>query len=570
MLTWQNVATPRKRCHDVRVNKPSRFPHSLVLIFAMVIVGQLLTYVLPKGEFQTEPKPTAGESYTEIAGQAPLRERLAKARQQRGLAPDQLAALLVVSPMTVKDWEAGAPADGEPWRRGTHIEAEVGALLEKWIADGQPPDQGAIGKWKQSVDARKRVVPGTYAVTDECETLPWHATLTSIAKGFAEAQDIIFFVFVVGGVIGIVRATGAIDALIGSAIGAFSGQPVLLVAGMTLLFAIGSSTIGMAEEYMPFVPILVTLCLAFKMDAVVALGIVYIGAGVGYGCAAVNPFTVTIAQDIAGVERQSGWEFRVIFMLIAAAVGVIHIMRYARKVQRDPQQSLVKDIDYSKGYEMPQNVTLTGSRMVVLGCFAGAIALFVVGSAKWEWYFTELMALFLGLGIVSAIVGRVSPNAAATKFCEGAAEMTTTALLIGVARTIEVVLTDGTVIHTIINGIADSIQGFGPFLASIGMLVVQSVANLFIPSGSGQAYVTMPIMAPLAEICQVTPQTAVLAYQIGDGFMNMIVPTNALLMGMLALGRIPFGRWMKFILPLMLQLYLLAGAAMFVAWYIEY
>src|SRR5690606_28642932 len=110
----------------------------------------------------------------------------------------------------------------------------------------------------------------------------------------------------------------------------------------------------------------------------------------------------------------------------------------------------------------------------------------------------------------------------------------------------------------------------GPFLASIGMLVVQSIANLFIPSGSGQAYVTMPIMAPLAEICQVTPQTAVLAYQVGDGFMNMIVPTNALLMRMLALGRIPFGRWMKFILPLMFQLYLLAGAAVFVAWYIQY
>ena len=173
-------------------------------------------------------------------------------------------------------------------------------------------------------------------------------------------------------------------------------------------------------------------------------------------------------------------------------------------------------------------------------------------------------------GIVCAIVGKVSPNIAATRFCEGAADMTTTALLIGVARTIEVVLTDGTVIHTIINGIAESISGLGPFLASIGMLAVQSVANLFIPSGSGQAYVTMPIMAPLAEICEVTPQSAVLAYQIGDGFTNMIVPTNALLMGMLALGRIPFGRWIKFILPLMFQLYLLAIGAMFVAWMIDY
>src|SRR5690606_32707423 len=143
---------------------------------------------------------------------------------QRGLTEDQLATLFIVSKQTVKDWEAGEPAEGEPWRRGTHIEAAVGALLHKWISDGVPPDAAALGKWKSSVDARKRVVPGTYEVIDGGEALPWHATLTSIAKGFAEAQDIIFFVFVVGGVIGIVRATGAIDALIGSAINAFSGK----------------------------------------------------------------------------------------------------------------------------------------------------------------------------------------------------------------------------------------------------------------------------------------------------------------------------------------------------------
>lgn len=552
------------------VNKPSRFPHSLVLIFAMVVVGQLLTYVLPQGEFKTEPKPSAGEAYTEIEGQAPLRERIAAARQERGLSEGDLATLFIVAPKTVRDWESGKPQEGEAWRSGTHIEANVGALLHKWVQDGAPPDAKAISDWKAAVKARTPIVPNTYSHIEDGESLPWHATLTSIAKGFAEAQDIIFFVFVVGGVIGIIRATGAIDALLGRAIQAFSGQPVLLVGGMTLVFAIGSSTIGMAEEYMPFIPILVTLCLALKMDAIVALGIVYIGAGVGYGCAAVNPFTVTIAQDIAGVEKQSGWEFRVIFMLIAATIGVIHIMRYARKVQADPQRSLVRDIDYSKGYEMPDNINLTGSRIIVLLCLVAAIVTFVYGSANHGWYFTELMALFLGLGIVSAIIGKVSPNATATKFCEGAADMTTTALLIGVARTIEVVLTDGAVIHTIINGIAEAIAGFGPFLASVGMLAVQSVANLFIPSGSGQAYVTMPIMAPLAEIVEVTPQTAVLAYQVGDGFTNMIVPTNALLMGMLALGRIPFARWIKFILPLMFQLYLLAIGAMFVAWYIQY
>lgn len=550
------------------MNKPSRFPHSLVLIFAMVVLAQLMTYVLPKGKFETEPRPDRGNPFVESTepGVAALRVRLAAARSERGLNEGAFAAIFHVSEKTVTAWEAGPVGEKETWRIGAQIEANVGALLDRWVRTGQAPTAAEIAAWKAAVnDNHPTVVGGSYANITDADPLPWHATLTAIPRGFIGRADIIFFVFVVGGVIGILRATGAIDALIGSAIQGFSGKPVLLIAGMTLLFAVGSSTIGMAEEYMPFIPLLVTLSLALKMDAVVALGIVYIGAGVGYGCAALNPFTVAIAQDIAGVEPTSGWLFRVVFMVAACTVGVLHIVRYANRIKRDPARSLVRDIDYSKGYEMPEDVALTGQRIGVMVLFVGAIVLFVYGVAQWDWYFHELMAVFIGLGIASAIVSLLNPNLVATKFCEGAAEMTTTALLIGVASTIEVVLKDGQVIDTIIQGIAAAIDGAGPFFASLGMLVVQSVANLFIPSGSGQAYVTMPIMAPLAELCEVSPQTAVLAYQVGDGFMNMVVPTNALLMGMLALGRVPYGRWLKFILPLMIQLYLLAAGAMLVA-----
>ena len=550
------------------MTKPSRFPHSLVLIFAMVVVAQLLTYLLPKGSFETEPRPDRGAPFAERTdGETqPLRQRLAAARAARGLEVAEVAALFRVSSKTVEAWEAGPVADGEAWRVGAPIEANVGALLERWVQTGEPPTSAAIEAWKQAVaDDHPTVVGGSYATKSGVAGLPWYAALTAVPQGFRNGAGIIFFVFVVGGVIGILRATGAIDALIGTAIRGFSGKPVLLIAGMTLLFAIGSSTIGMAEEYMPFVPILVTLSLALKMDAVVALGIVYIGAGVGYGCAAVNPFTVAIAQDIAGVEPASGWLFRVVFMVAACAVGVLHIVRYANRVKRDPGQSFVRDVDYSEGYEMPADTQMTLPRVAVLALFVGAIVLFVYGVAEWGWYFDELMAVFLGLGVAGAAVSRLSPNLVANRFCEGAAEMTTTALLIGVASSIEVVLEQGQVIDTIIEGIAAAISGAGPFLASLGMLAVQSVANLFIPSGSGQAYVTMPIMAPLAELCDVSAQRAVLAYQIGDGFMNMVVPTNALLMGMLALGRVPYGRWLRFILPLMLQLYLLAAGAMLVA-----
>jgi uncharacterized ion transporter superfamily protein YfcC len=198
------------------------------------------------------------------------------------------------------------------------------------------------------------------------------------------------------------------------------------------------------------------------------------------------------------------------------------------------------------------------------------VALFVVGVALWGWYLTELAAVFFAMALLSALVGKISPNRTAREFCKGAAEMTTTALLIGFARTIQVVLEDGAVIDTVIHGVSGPLDRAGPELAAIGMLGVQSVCNFFVPSGSGQAYVTMPIMAPLSDLVGVTRQTSVLAYQMGDGFTNMIVPTNALLMGMLGLARLPFERWLKFVVPLMIKLYVVAAVALVIAVRIGY
>ena len=424
----------------------------------------------------------------------------------------------------------------------------------------------------------RQVVPGSYERIVEDESAEPSGALggarkvgremtkclTLIPKGLGDAQDIIFFVFIVGGVIAVVRATGAIDAAIAMALGSLGSRPLYLIAGMLTLFAVGSSTIGMAEEYMPFIPILVGMCIALKMDAIVALGIVYIGAGVGYGAAALNPFTVFIAKDIAGLELATGQWLRWSVMAVMIVVGAAYLARYARRIRQDPSRSLVADIDYSEGFESPEGVQMTGARTTVLLAFAGMIGLFVWGVKARDWYFTELAALFMALALFAAIVCKLSPNRVATTFCKGAAEMTTTALLIGFARTIEVVLKEAQVIDSVVHGIASVLEGAPAVVAAVGMLVVQSVCNFLIPSGSGQAYVTMPIMAPLADVTGVGREAAVFAYQFGDGLTNMIVPTNALLMGMLALGRIPFQRWLRFILPLMVVLYGIAALTLFV------
>jgi len=410
----------------------------------------------------------------------------------------------------------------------------------------------------------RQVIHDTYHVV-ESEPLPMFSFLTAVPAGLADAADVIFFVFVVGGVFGVLRATGAIDALIGLAINRFGHRPVLLVGGLATLFAVGSSTVGMAEEYMPFVPLLVTMCLALRMDAVVALGIIYVGAGVGYGCAALNPFTVLIAQDIAGLDLASGQAIRWLLLVICLGVGVHHTLRYARQVQADGTCSLVHDVSYATGFDVPEAMRFTPARLAAVVVFVAGVGICVYGVGMRGWYLTELIAVFLGMALLSALATKQSPNRVAGAFCGGAAELTTTAIIIGFARAIQVVLTEGQVIDTIIHGLATPLQALPGQVAVLGMLAVQTLCNIFIPSGSGQAYVTMPIMAPLADLIGISRQTAVLAFQFGDGFTNMVVPTNALLMGMLALARIPYHRWLRFVCPLLMKLYIVAILALIFA-----
>ncbi|MFH0944010.1 MAG: YfcC family protein, partial [Planctomycetota bacterium] len=214
------------------------------------------------------------------------------------------------------------------------------------------------------------------------------------------------------------------------------------------------------------------------------------------------------------------------------------------------------------GFDLPQGIRFTPSRMLILAIFVGGVAFFVWGAKVHEWYIGELTAVFLGIGLLAAIIARMTPNRVSRLFIKGAAEMTSAALLIGFAKTISVVMDKGMIKDTVIHSIAGLLEGTSSYVAALGMLAVQTVCNLFIPSGSGQAFVTMPIMSPLATVTEVPQQCAVLAYQFGDGFTNMLVPTSAILMGVLTLGRIPYTRWVRFVTPLLIKLFLVAIAAL--------
>lgn len=417
--------------------------------------------------------------------------------------------------------------------------------------------------------SREMVVPGSYepVAADERVILsPWHA-LAAVPKGLEAAQEIVFLVFLVGGVIAVLRETGAIDAFLHTAVAKLSRSPWILIAGCLVLFGMGSWTIGMGEEYVPLIPILITMSLAMKMDAIVAMGMIWVPYGIGWACAGTNPFGVLIAQDIAGLQPTAGWPFRLGLLVIFLAIGFQHVYAYALRVRRDPSLSLVADVDYSDGFDAPHDIRLTGRRLAVLAILVAGIAGFVYGASTEGWYILELLTIFLAIGFLGAVVGGLGPVQTSRTFIRGAAEMTSAAIIIGFARAIEVVLNDGQIIDTVINSIASLLQGRSPAISALGMLAVQSICNFFIPSGSGQAFVTMPIMAPLATLTGVPEQVAVLAYQFGDGFSNMLVPTSALVMGTLALARIPYGRWLRFAGPLLVKLLAASAVVLVVALY---
>ncbi len=408
---------------------------------------------------------------------------------------------------------------------------------------------------------RMAVVDGTYAVlsAEDSVTLPaWHF-LMAISEGLSSAQGIIFLIFLVGGVIAVLRKTGAIDAALHRAVEKLGHSPWILIGGCLLLFSIGSFTIGMGEEYVPLVPIIVTMCLAMRMDAIVAMGMVWVPYGVGWACAGINPFGVLIAQNIANVPLTSGWALRFAMMIVFLAIAFHHIYRYAMRVKADPSTSLVAHVDYSNGFESPDDIQMTPRRVAILSVFILGLVGFVYGVSEHHWYITELNAIFLGVGLLAAIIAGLSAGDTSRTFLEGAAAMTPAALLVGFARTIEVVMTDGQIIDTVVFSIAGLLEGLPAEASALGMLVVQTVCNFFIPSGSGQAFVTMPIMSPLATLTDVPQQTAVLAFQFGDGFTNMIVPTSALVMGALALGKVPYVAWFKFVGPLLLKFFAVAA-----------
>jgi uncharacterized ion transporter superfamily protein YfcC len=400
------------------------------------------------------------------------------------------------------------------------------------------------------------------------------AILRAPIQGIADpdAIPIIAFVLLVGGAFAVLQATGAIDTALRGLVARVQGRRAFRLALIPLfmtLFSLGGATFGMAEEMIPFVLIFVPLALALGYDTTTGVAIPFIGSQVGFAAAFLNPFTVGVAQGIAAVPLFSGLGFRFVLWVVVTLVAIAFVTWHAERVGRDPSRSPTPELDEAgrraSALENGTVEALTSRQMAVLGIFFGGLGLLVWGVLAQGWYIFEIAALFVGMGILMGVVGGLGADGTAKAFQQGARDLVVTALVIGLARGILIVLRDAQVIDTILHGLSSGIGAAGPVLASQLMFGAQTVLNFFVPSGSGQAALTMPLMAPLADLVGVTRQTAVLAFQLGDGFTNLIIPTSAVLMGVLTLAKVPWVTWARWVLPFQLLLFAIGAAALAVA-----
>ena len=396
--------------------------------------------------------------------------------------------------------------------------------------------------------------------------------LNSVPKGMAQVAEIIFFIFIVGGSFAVVQATGAIEAGIGRVTKVMSGRERLIIPIVMIAFSAGGAVFGMAEETLPFIPIMVTLSIALGFDSITGTAMVLAGAGAGFSGAFMNPFTVGVAQGIAELPLFSGMTYRIVCYVLMVSLTIGFIYFYAGKVKKDPKKSVMYEFDKTREDVLDLSVLreFTTKHKIVLAILVATIVLLVFGVIKYGWYIQEISALFLGMAIVAGLAGGLGFNGTAENLLAGMAALAGGALVVGFARAILVVLTDGHILDTTLYSIAAVVSQLPSIFAALGMYVFQCLLNFIVPSGSGQAAVSMPIMAPLADLVHVTRQTAVLAFQFGDGISNIFTPTQGYFMAGLALAKIPWNKWAKWIIPMILLQYLLGAILVTIAHIIQW
>ncbi|MDP1683619.1 YfcC family protein [Hydrogenophaga sp.] len=417
-------------------------------------------------------------------------------------------------------------------------------------------------------------VPGTYQVVEAAHQGVFDVLLAPItgfynqASGMANAVDVSLFVLVIGGFLGVVNATGAINTGIERVMLRMKGREKWMIPALMLLFAAGGTTYGMAEETLAFYVLLIPLMIAVGYDALTGVAVIMVGAGIGVIGSTINPFSTAIASNAAGIPFTQGLVLRLVILALGWLICVVYVMRYAERVRKDPASSLVADLRVSNEAHFLRNrdshreVLLTGQQKLILLMFGATFAAMVWGVSSRGWWMAEMSALFLASAIAVGLVTWMGEKPFTTTFVDGSRDLLGVALVIGLARGIVVIMDQGKITDTILHTFEGWISGMPDVAFVNALFATEGLLSLLVPSTSGLAVLSMPILAPLSDFAGVPRHLAVTAFQTAIGITNLVTPTYAVVVGALAIGRVPYQRWVRFIWPLMLMLALLSMASL--------
>lgn len=405
------------------------------------------------------------------------------------------------------------------------------------------------------VNGKTVVDPNSYhAVASSPVTLMQF--LTSIPRGLQNSAVVTFIVFIAGAMFGVLQSTGAVENGVGTAIKVIGTKNYKkLIWVVMLIFGFLGATVGF-ENLIAITPIAVVVALALGGDVMVGAGMAIAGLGVGFATSPINPYTVGTAHTVAQLPIYSGLAYRSVYCIGAIILCGFHVVKYMDKVLKDPSKSLVTDVD-TTGLALTKPIdeySLTGRDKGVIAVFVIGMAICIFGVLNYGWYLTQMSGVFIAIGVIAAFVAGMSPNKMVATMIEGAASVAGGAFAVGIAYGIQVVMKDGNITDAIIHALVSPLQGMSLYASSILMSIAHAIINFLIPSGSGQALATMPIMIPVSDLIGMTRQISVMAFQIGDGITNLLYPTLGGLLAMLALTRVPFDRWFRFAFPLVLKI----------------
>jgi uncharacterized ion transporter superfamily protein YfcC len=412
-----------------------------------------------------------------------------------------------------------------------------------------PP--GEYERQEDALTGRQVVVPGSYHRVESNSVNFWEA-LVAIPRAMADASDVVFFVFLTGAAFIVVDETGALRSGVDWLVRKLQKKDMLVIPIACVVFAMGGVLTNMQEEFIALAPVLLLLTSRLGFDALTAIAISAGAAAVGASYSPINPFQVGVAQSLAEVPILSGALFRIIFLVFAITIWILGTMRYAKRTR---MLSHIDDII------VPQPINVRHG-IVLLLLFA-SFAIFVYGVLKLEWSFDEMNALFFLMGILAGLVGGLGMAGTSQAYVKGFEVMAFSALLIGFAQAIFLVLKQGLIVDTIVNALFTPLETLPIVLSAIGMMVVQTIIHFPVPSVSGQAALTLPVLVPLSDLLGLSRQVTVLAYQYGGGLCELITPTNGALMATLAAAGVRYDKWLRFATPLFLLLFLLGIIAIF-------